>query len=289
MADPASGKVALFDEAPGGGSPSDPTSLRNRPLLDPASWLANVYFHSDLDNLEVVSDTSVAVAHAAVTGTTVSGVSGGGGSGGGAASSGLAASIRYGASSATSSLVTHNLGYVPDFLVVVGNKVLFPGMPAQVQADGRGRYVSAYATTTAITLYEWTSVSDQTLPATNLTYRVIVFRQQRAASGSQLLDFNTATGETTIGKGRFASSRRYLQVVPGGSPFAISYGKTMELRNGAPRIISPDGTVFEPVPAGLKGRWSVTTSSTTHNGAYGSSMAYSGSFIGPTQIQVQAP
>ena len=56
--------VALFDEAPGGGDPKDINSLRNRPALDPEAWLANVYFHTSLDNMEVILDQVVTINHA---------------------------------------------------------------------------------------------------------------------------------------------------------------------------------------------------------------------------------
>lgn len=280
-------KVALFDDAPGGGDHDDINSPRNRPALNPEQWLENIYFHSDLDNLEVVSDTTVAISHASTSGATTGGLSSSSSQGGGGSQN--AASLKYRASSAEHVLVTHGLGYAPICAVVVGSNVLFPGMPVQTQSDGRGRYCSAYATTTQIKLYEWTSVSSVALPAASVNYRVIVFRAPRSPSGDLLFSCDPATGKITMAKGRFDSTRRYLQVVPGGSPFGVAYGKTMQLRNGAPRFVNPNGSVFEPVPAALKGRWVCSYVGGTYTGAYGSSMAYNGTFTGPEQILVQAP
>lgn len=293
FADPVSGKCALFDEPDTGGLPDDIHASRNGPLLDPASHLDKVYFHTDLDNLEVESDSTVTISHALVPAGSNGGVSAGGGvsgSGGDNTQSALA----WGGTTADNLLVTHGLGYVPDFMVVVGNNTLFPGMPVQTFVDGRGRYVSAYATASAIRLYEWTSVAGVAMPAQNITYRVLVFRQQREPSGNLLFDFDPATGIVQMANGRFQSDRRYLQVVPGGSPFGVSLGRQLDLDNGAPRFSFADGTHFDPVPVGQASRFSAvynhgSGSTTWTNPTWGASMAYEGTYSVPEILQVQAP
>lgn len=292
QADPATYKVAIFDEAVGGGDPASPTSARNRPLLDPANWLANIYFHSDLDNMEVHSDTTVPVSHPAVGGVTTGGMDGGGNNISGGETQN-AANLRYRRSTADYALVNHNLGYIPDAFAVVGSQALFPGMPVQTQGDGRGRYCTVYLTSTQVRLFEWSSVSASDLPALTLSYRVIVLARPRDPSGAILFDYDPASGRVTMARGRFDSTRNYLQVVPGGSPFGIPYGKTIDLKNGAPRFVRPDGTIFEPVPSTLKGKFVVSYTEDrtvkTYNPGYKNSMAYNGAFTGPQQILVQAP
>ena len=281
MADPVSGKVGLFDEAPGGGDPADPTSLRNRPLLDPVTWLANAYFHSDLDTYEVLSDTTVTVNHLQTAAATTSA---------GGNSTLAAPAIKFGASSADNLLVSHGQGYAPLCIAIVGGQVLFPARPVQSLADGRGRYCTVYSTATEIRLYEWTSVANVALPAIAISYRILAFRQQRAPAGTDLVNFDPATGALTMARGRFDSRRQYAQVVPGGSPFGLGFGKTMDFRNGAIRFVNPDGTFFEPVPSTQKGRFEADYQPSKHyTGAYGNSMAYTGGFAGPEQILVQAP
>lgn len=293
MTDIASGHVALFDEAAGGGAFNDVNAARNAPLKTPASHLDKLYFHTALDNLEVSSDTTVTISHASVAGSSSGGISGGAGASSGGGGNANNDTVRFGASSADHLLVTHGLGYFPDFMVVQSGNGLFGGMPVQTQADGRGRYATAYATATEIRLYEWTSVSAATLAAISLDYRVIVFRQQRAASGNKLIDFNGTTGITEMGKDRFKTDRAYLQVVPGGTPFSLAYGRQMDLDVGAPRFVRPDGTAFDPVPSTQKARLSATygtgPSMGTWTGAYGASMAYAGGYTGATQVLVQAP
>lgn len=293
MTDPAGGHCALYDEAPGGGLADDVSALRNRPLADPTSWLANLYFHTALDNLEVAFDQTTTISHSSVAGSSSGGLSGGAGSGSGGGGNESDLTVRYGQGVTDHLLLTHSLGYVPDFMVTQGSNTLFGGMPVQTQSDGRGRYVSAYATTTEIRLREWSSVSTSALAAISLDYKVVVFRAQRSASGINLIDFDPTTGITEMGKNRFKTDRRYLQVVPGGSPLSISYGRQMDLDKGAPRFSRPDNTQYDPVPSGQRARLSATygsgPSTGTYVGVWGASMAYAGGYAGATEILVQAP
>jgi len=291
MTDIVGGHVALFDENAGGGAYDDVNASRNAPLKTPASHLDKLYFHTALDNLEVAFDVTTAITHALVAGSSSGGLSGGGTSGSGGNEADL--TLRYGRAPTTHVLLTHNLGYIPDFMVTQGDNALFGGLPVQTNADGRGRYCSAYATTTQILLHEWSSVSGANLPSIALSYHVLVFREQRPAAGSNLIDFDPATGLVEMGKNRFKTDRRYLQVVPGGSPQSISYGRQMDLDRGAPRFSRADNTQYDPVPAGQRGRLSATYGSGgsmgTYNGAWGGSMAYAGGYAGATEILVQAP
>lgn len=266
------GKCALFDEAVGGGAFNDPAAPRNAPLLNPAAYLANIYFHSDLDYLEVAFDEEVRIAHA---------------------SSGAAppldaedlqvqSQVKFRGGAATSLLLTHNLGYIPDCLVAVGTNAVWPGMPIQTAADGRGRYAVVYATATQIRLHTYVSAGDQALPAITLTYRVIVFKQPPTVLTNILFEADGPTKRVRMGRGKFDSDRKYLQVVAGGSPFGLSGGRPGDTENGAVIMYRPNGSAFQPVPASLKARLRHTT-------AWGPSMAYDGSHTAPASIQVQAP
>lgn len=269
MADPISGTVALFDEAPGGGDATDPHSQRNRPLLDPATWLANVYLHSDLDNIEVLSETTVTVNHTA--GTTGSGSSSGGGD-----------VVVWNRNAADWLLVTHGLGYIPIVLVSQGGKTLWPGMPVQTNNIGGGRYAVPYVSTTEVRLSEWLSSAGSPLAAISINYKITIIRQPRAASGNRLFDFDPTSGVLKLGFDKFSSDRRYLQVVPGGSPLGVFAGRTADLNNGAPRFRLADGTSYDTVPATMKARIDAHSS-------FGPAMAYNGTFAGSPIFQVQAP
>lgn len=284
------GEVALFDEPNQTGSVFDIDAARNAPLKTPAENLDKVYFHSSLDSLEVESDTTVTISHLAVSGGSSGQISGGGGAAGGTASTGAAVNFEWGKGATTHELVTHDLGYIPDCLVIVGDLALAPGMPVQVSGtDGRMRYVTPYVTTTQVRIYEWSSVSGSALPAISLDYRVLVFRAPPSVSGKDLFRFTASTGIVTMARNRFDSSRRYLQVVPGGTQFGIAYGKTIDLANGAPRFVDPDGDIFEPVADTVKYRTSVGHWLGTYSGSFGAAMNYTGDYEGPEAILVQAP
>lgn len=278
MNDPATGRFAIYDEAPGGGDPSDPNSLCNRPLNNPASWLDLIYFHTDLDYMEVINGpTTVTVNHAAVSP---------------AASPPATATINFGLGNgvADTLLLTHNLGYIPQAMVIVNGNVVWPGMPVQVDGSGGSRFVSFYVTTTQVRLYEYSSTGNSTLAATSLDYTVIVFKQPPVPSGNILFDFDTVTGVVQMGKGKFNSLRRYLQVVPGGSPFGVSLGRTIDLSNGAIRAWRPDGNYYEPVPVGLVAYIPRPRAPGGFYGSsYGNDMSYNGSYGNPGAIQVQVP
>ena len=277
MTDPETGRCALFDENGSSGDFDDPNSARNAPLNSPASHLDKVYFHSDFDYLDVShGPTVVTVNHSAVS----------------VGSPPAGQPFRFGFTTAAADrlLLTHSLGYAPLALVIYDDNVCWPGMPVQSDGGGGARFVTAYSTSTEIRLYEFASVGSSDLAATSLDYTVIVFKDPPAPSGDVLMDFDPSTGVVKMGLGKFESSRRYLQVVDGGSPFGLSLGRTIDLNNGAPRAVRPDGTTFNPVPSSLQlglSRFGLTGANWGY--VYGSSMAYGGSFTGSGAIQVQAP
>jgi len=278
MTDPATGRCALFDEAPGGGAYDDPNSVRNAPLNNPVTWFANLYFHSDFNYMEVSYGPATAtVSHPSVA--TIPSIGG-------------TISFGWGSAIADHALYAHGLGYAPLALVALGNNILWPGMPVQVQGDGGMRFCTIYTDATHVRMYEFASVGISNLAPVSLDYTLLVFRNPPAPTGNILMDFNPSTGELQMGLGKFNSLRRYLQVVAGGTPFGIAEGgRTIDLANGSPRAFRPDGTYYEPIPANTRSALSRTDLRGTNWGSiYGNDMAYNGSFAGPpSSIQVQAP
>lgn len=275
------GIAAIFDEADGGGEITDITSLRNRPANDPESWLANIYFHSALNHMEVSSDDTVSVSHALIDAAT-----GPGGE--------IPLNSNYDADGTTVDwdVKTHSLGYEPLVLVAVGSNLLMPGYPVQVPGttNGSARFVSAYVTTTKVFLREFRVRGSATLAAQSIDYRIVVFRNMRAQSGNVLFDFDPDTGGVSMAKGTFDNSRKYLQVVPGGTPLGLALGRTMDGKNGAYRIIRPDATTFDPVPNTVKqGIYATGGTFSSDTLVYGSAMNYDGTYTGGGSVQVQAP
>lgn len=280
MTDPVTGKVGFFLQNGSSGAQDDPNSTRNLPLNNPASYLANILFHPDLDYLEVAAAGSIGITHAAITGN--------------AAQPGFAASFGWDAGSDDQLLVTHGLGYEPFAIVAAGGNILWSGMPVQNNSDGGARWATAYCSTTALRLFTQATIGTSNLSSTTITYEYIVFKVPATASGHILIDFDPTTGVVTLGLGKFHSDAPYLQVTPGGSPLALALGgKTIDLNNGAPKAWRADGTTYAPVPSGLKSflPFQDYTGLTDFGGEpLGASMAYGGSYAGPTgSVDVQAP
>lgn len=228
MNNPANGKFAIFEEAPGGGDVQSPTALRHRPLNDPMNWLPNIFFHSDFNYYGVVAkNLGKLVSHAAVPGATTN-----------VGGTGL---IVVGQEVArTISLLTHNLGYIPLFFVAIGNQMFAHGTPVQIQ-DGGQRYVTAYATNTEIVLREVGFSTANPLPAVNLTYQVIVFRNVAADPSLPLVELGPA--RAIFGRGKFQIAQAHLrQVASGESPFSIQQGVSAAILNGGIGIRKPDGS-----------------------------------------------
>lgn len=288
MADTGTGRVALYDEASGGGDPQNPNSARNAPLNSPLSHLDKIYFHSDFDYMEVSLLTTVVINHAGYPAASPPAFNGGGqtGSGGGgygSGNSGFSSNTGFAVGSYTANhlLATHGLGYIPRFKVAVNGQMLPPGFPVQTNANGAVRMVSAYATTTQIRLREFGNAGSGAMPAQSSTYTVMVFGAQPSPSNNRLIDFNPSTGVLELGLGRWRSDRRYLQVVPGGSPFGLLMGRNVDLANGAARAVLPNGGLVQNVSPTLR-------LYLMGQGA-GTPMQYTGSFTTAPAIQVQAP
>jgi hypothetical protein len=270
------GEVALFREPNSSGSDHDINAARNAPAKTPASHLSSIFFHSGLDLLEVAHVATVTVNHAAVSSS----------SGIGGSNAGQSQAFKWGTSTADHLLVdltSWGLTKEPICLVAANGSILSGAQPVQTDTAGRGRYVTAYSETTGIYLFEEASQAGSSLAATSIDYTVWVLREPPGAVGDKLREFDPDTGEVTLGYGRFASLRRYAQVSVGGSPFALRKGRSIDLDCGAPRFLRAGLSNFEPVPSAL------TLTILPGTGAYGSSLAYAGSFAGSGALQVKAP
>lgn len=275
MADPATGRCALFNEPTTSGDPKNPNSARNAPLNNPASNLANIYYHSDYDALEVAfGPTVIGMNHTLIP------------AGSAPTGPGVAPDFQqYGGYNNDQLLFTHSLGYVPDFFLVSGSNVIHPGYPIQYDsASGRARCVTAYANTTQIRLWEVGIRTANTLPAIAINYTLMVLRAPPAPSGNQLIDVAlSTTGITKMARNKFSSDRKYLQIVAGGSPFGFSLGRTIDLANGTFRSVDPSGAIRDVVPSTFRVSFGSGTPTFGPNGDY------NGSFTGDPSILVQAP
>lgn len=254
MEDQSTGRAALYDEPAGAsGAFDDPNSDRNEPLNDPVSWLDHVRFHSDFDYYQVHSGPdTVTVNHAAIAGATTDIYNLAG-----------ATFARQGQIVTTHiDLVTHDLGYVPSFFVIMNGAIVAPGTLVQVDT-ARDRQVTPYATTTKIRLFEAGTSSASTLAAISIDYEVVVFKQPIADMPGIAFDFDEVTGRVVMGYGKFDSDLKMLREAgaPGDSPYDISLGPTVDIKNGGKRSVLADGT---------------TVSDTNYNGTFTGSPSFQG-------------
>ncbi|HEV7344144.1 MAG TPA: hypothetical protein VGN60_00735 [Devosia sp.] len=235
MNDPATGRVAVFEENGTSGDPEDPNSVRNAPLNDPVTHLTRTRFNADFDYYQVSTDTSgIAIVHPATPGasTVVA----------------TAPSITRVGQVAKSSinLVAHGLPYVPAYMVVgpygglIGQSSLI-----QTVAGVGVRRVSPYATSTHIGLLDVGISSASDLPALAMTYRVIVFKQP-VADSAYMLDIDPDAGVFNMGYGKWRGDLKQLRQskLADASPFDVPLGRTSDIRGGVSRTVLADGTTF---------------------------------------------
>lgn len=267
MTDPNTGRCALYDENGTAGNPDDPNSVRNAPLNNPAQHLDKIYFHSDFLYGEVALSGSITIGHPAIAAGSTAGAN---------------ANVVFGGAPATHVLANHNLGIVPMAMVSLGSNVITPGYPIYAGSNS-WRFVTAYCTASQLLLHE-NALRSGAAGGQSVTYDYLIFRDEPQAVSTHLIDWNTSTEVVKMGLGKFDSSKRYLQVVAGGTPYFFPMGRTGDLSNGAMRIVDAVGNVFDPVLSGLAYRIIPPSSS-----SFGASMSYNGAFAGGPVIQVKAP
>ena len=227
-------RCAIFDEAPGGGDPLDPNAPMNRPAIDPMNWLPSIYFHSDLNYYRIAArNMNRVISHAALPGLVTQA-----GNGAGDTSDVV---YFYGQTVTTShELVTHNLGYAPKFFCMYDGKLMPHGLPIQVDGQGRARFVTAYATSTQIRLFERAWSSEVALSAANRTYQVIVFHDPLPDPASPMLDLQP--GVAVFGQGKFRGGEPHLRADGlGDVQWPLATARTAAIRNGGIRAWYPGG------------------------------------------------
>jgi hypothetical protein len=223
-------RCAIYEEAPGGGDPLDPSSMMNRPVVNPTGWLGNLRFHSDLNYFGVAAkNLNINITHAAIPGVTTQVTMG--------------MIINGQDVNADHLLLQHNLGYVPKFFVIYDNKLIPHGSVVQKESQNRLRYVSAYATTTQIRLHELGASTALSLPSATRNYKVIVFKDPTVSPMLQQLDLYP--GEAVFGRGKFVASEPHLRADGAGDvAWPIPTSRTANIQNGGLVVWQPGGPSF---------------------------------------------
>lgn len=254
--------AAVFDEAGGGGDIEDINAPCNAPAKNPGANLSRVTWHIDFFQYEIAAKATKSINHASLAGRTeYFGVSGSGGLINGSTTppaSGISVQVRGQVRTTTITLLTHNLGYVPLFMVAYDGHSLPNGMIVQTQSS-RGRMVSAFATSSIIGLREVAWSSQNTLAAVTRSYEVMCFRNPQAVPGSPLMALSGT--RLVIGGGKVDTSKQYLRRTRSGeSSFDFDRAPTTAFANGGVRVVTGGAVIDDEL--------------------------YDGSFAGPSYIPV---
>jgi len=275
MIDPVAGVVAVYDEPNTTGSPFDPNAARNAPLHDLAGNFDKVRYHSAADHFEQAFQGTATVAYASVPHVSIP--------------SSIATAYGTDAGGRSDILFAHNLGYLPYAVAEVNGIPVYPGMPIQVGVDGAARYATIWVDETYIGVDTICTVGDTDLAAASIGFDYLIFKKPPAPSGDVLFEFDAESGITKMGLDQVSSDRLYLQVAPGGSPFGIPMGRSIDLDNGAPKEWMADGSTYSPVQSSLKSYLAFLDGNNLDLGgeSYGNPMTYGGAYAGPTFINLQ--
>lgn len=216
------------------------------PFDNPDAHIDLVWFNSAWDYYKVAHHGSHSLTHSLVAGKTTT----------------VGSVVMLGQSIAQDQvLYTHNLGYVPRYMIAIGGKLIQNMHPVQVVGTDQVRSVSFYATTTELRCINIGTSSGSNLPAATITYDVLLFRPPMDGYDVDEAMFSGTRG--VLAKGIIKGTDVMLRRSDGAdaSPFDISLSPALDIDRGSVKWFHSDG-------------------STTVTGAY------AGSFSAPTSIQM---
>lgn len=179
-------------------------------ITNPKANLKQVYFHSDLDYLIIAYDRSMKLTLPA---------------------------RNYPPGTAYHYFPSHNLGFLPFGVLVVGNSMIPTGEPIQGSSSA-ARHAALGVDTTRIWLRECWNYSS--LPAITMTFRAILFKPAPVGAVSHMAyegpDF------VAYGRGKFDTRNNYLKSSPSSPDFWMTRGRTIDTTYGGYRGVRPNGT-----------------------------------------------
>lgn len=141
-------------------------------------------------------------------------------------------------------IATHDLGYVPIAMVALNGRMLPSGFIVQTHSSGGLREVSSWVDSNSVYLREVAISTNVALPATSLTYDVLVFRTREPDPYKPM--FASFGGVIELARGTIDGSRKYAkQVSVGEAPYSINLGPTLDCANGRVRSATGGTVVSE--------------------------------------------
>jgi hypothetical protein len=197
---------------------------------NPINNLEDVYFHSDLGYLGNGLLVTGSISHPQRTrsSSTNKGLFG--------------SSTYYNPLNGTSDylLTTHNYTANAPFVAFVGDAQMPSGTAVQKVGESI-RAVSLYITSTQIRIFENWATFDDTLPAVNKTYSVILFDRLTSATDDTSILIEPNSFEAGFGK--LSTDFLYLRKQNTNPDFYVTADKTADVNSGRLKVVLPDGSI----------------------------------------------
>jgi hypothetical protein len=216
------------------------TGDKMAPFEHPEQHLDRVWFSSTFDYYKVAHRGTHSLTHAAVAAHTTPFDNSPTGSGWVI----NGPNINFGGQvvKADQILCTHNLGYVPRYMVALGSTLLPDYYPVQ-RTSTTLRTVSFYATETEIRCIDiGTSSGSVAVAATTLDYDLLLFREPGDGYDPDLPVFSAKQGILGQGIVRATDSLLRRSDDDDASPFDIILSPALDIDRGFPCWVLPDGT-----------------------------------------------
>lgn len=200
-------RVAVYEE-PQPGRYYAPGTV-HRAVADPETYIAELYWHSNLTYFETVYDRTVTLTLPA-----------------------------RGAPPGTQKwpLPAHGLGFIPHGVLRIGDTQIPTGQPIQ-GTSAATRHVFLGIDASNVWIREaWNYNS---LPAITRTFRVILFRQALSNVSAHLLE--ESPERIVYGGGKFSTDRSYIKHATASPDFWMTRGRTIDTKLGGYKGVTPNG------------------------------------------------
>lgn len=202
-------RVCIYEE-PTEGRAYPPNALPGA-ITNPLANLGQIYFHSDLQYVVTAYDESRTITLPART---------------------------YPPGNAKHDFPNHNLGFIPDGVLRIGNTQIPTGEPIQGTSSA-ARHVAVVIDNQRVSLLEAWNYSS--LSPITLTFRVILFRPAQVAPAEKM--YFESAARIVMGQGKFSTDNDYIKHAPASPDFFMTRGRTIDTQNARLRSVRPNGDV----------------------------------------------
>lgn len=191
-------------------------------MIDPGNNVQYTYFHSGLDYLERFFTHATTISLPLRSSYIFTG--------------------NYGR--ATHSLPDHNFGAIPHGVIVKDNYALSPGQAVHV-SGAASRYLTLMLTETQMWLSEYWHLPNSYVPAEAIDIEIHLFKPIEGNGSNYLVREDPQNADFEYDRGRITPDKTFLRKDQFNPEFYIRHGKTLDLKNGGIRHVTPGGGVID--------------------------------------------